>query len=252
MQAIVMLAALAVAGEEAWGEGEREYFSAVRERGDGVVARRHLERAADWFSMTLATSVPPVSIDSPKLYAGTAIPSILLGRHAEAVAMFRRGLTTRPDDRFLRQQLAIAESQLAGDQNSMPMAFPETRITAAAMSLSAALLTLAAAIAWVWGSRTRRPQLGFVGVLAACLLFLGLAIVYVRQPDPALEWFGTPTVSQPIELRVGNGPNYDPVASTPTLRIGQAVHVIGTRGTWSHVECPDGTTGWLPSRVLIR
>ena len=57
----------------------------------------------------------------------------------------------------------------------------------------------------------------------------------------------------PIVGEPANGQEVaDPIPQALPLRAGQAVHVLGTRGGWSHVECPGGKTGWLKIDVLIR
>jgi hypothetical protein len=245
LRTLMMVASLSIGFLDAWGVGDHDYRLAAS-LGDHERTRGLLHEAVQHFDAAVADG------SEPRSYLAYGNTLYLTGRRAEAIAMFRRGLSHRPGDSLLRKQLSIAESELAGVDNPMPMSFATPWISGNLVSTLSAILVLAAAVSWALGRRLNRPRLGLVGVFGTCAILIGLLAVYVVQNDSRRTFAEVQTVRQETPLRVGNGASFDAIPQTPPLRPGQAVHVLGTRGGWSHVECPDEKTGWLKNDVLIR
>jgi hypothetical protein len=243
---LLLTASMTIGSLDAWSVGEHDYRFALAARDQPDQARPLLVEAAQYFDAAVADGSEPRSY---LVYGNTLY---LVGRRADAVAVYRRGLSHRPDDAFLRSQLAIAETELAGAGNPMPISFPSPWLSGTLVSTLSAILVLVAALSWAIGRRTRRPRLGRAGVWSATAILIALLVAFLLQTGGRQESANTWTVRQESPLRVGNSVSFDPIPQALPLRAGQAVHVLGTRGGWSHVECPGGKTGWLKIDVLIR
>ena len=164
------------------------------------------------------------------------------------VSRFVDGLSEWPEDARLRRQLSRAESVL--QKGPMPIAFAPTWLTRRNLSMLGAACLVLAAASYSIGEQARHRRAGLVGVLAILLLFLSAVVIYQRRDAATFVEYYLVRTTTP--LRLGNGPDYDEVPTASPLQPGQEVHVLGSRGGWSHVECPDEKTGWLKNDVLIR
>jgi tetratricopeptide (TPR) repeat protein len=209
----------------------------------GAAQVQNPEKALEYFQEAIRMS--PFESADDYLIVGNS--RMLTGKPALAIVAFRYALRQWPDDSRMRRQLVRAESAL--QKGSMPIAFPTECLTRRSLSILGAICVAVAAVSFAAGRRTGHRQLGLAGVLVVCLLFLTALIAYQRQdPGAYLAYLIVETVAP---LRTGNGDAYPKVVPDP-LPAGQEVRVIGRRGTWAHVECPDGTKGWVPGDVLIR
>jgi hypothetical protein len=245
LQSLMIAAALSLGFLDAWSVGEHDYLLAVANRDRPEAARSALADAMQYFDRG------ELAAGKLRSYGDYGNTLYLTGRRAEAIAVFRRGISHGQEVPLLRKQLAIAESELAGTGNPMPMSFSSPWLWGHLASTLSALLVLATAAVCAIGRRWNRPRLGLVGLLGASAVVFGLLAVGVLRldsPGDALEAY---TVRQEASLHVGNGPIFDPISPAISLRPGQAVHILTTRGGWSRVACPDGKTGWLKSDVLI-
>ncbi|HEX3314883.1 MAG TPA: hypothetical protein VHR72_08340 [Gemmataceae bacterium] len=185
----------------------------------------------------------------PEDFSNRGSEAMHLGDPVSALVLFRRGLNQWPEEPRLQRQLSRAESLLQ-KTDAMPIAFPAPWLTRRNLSLFGAACLVLAAASYSIGERAGFRHSGLVGVLAVLLLFLCAVVIY--QQGNAASFNESYLVRTTAPLRLGNGPDYDEVPVASPLCAGQEVHMLGVRGSWSHVACPDGTTGWLPTAVLVR
>jgi hypothetical protein len=229
----LMLLAFAL-GDVRDARAEFERGAALRD--DPNEARRHFAEAARLASGDSADDF---------LIRGNA--EMQMRRPALALQAFRGGLRQWPNEPRLQRQLSRSRESL--QTGSMPIAFRGPVLSDRVATVIAALFIVLTFALFVSAAHSRRWPFLIVAFVTPFILFL---ILLELHRDPNAGCADVYLVTAVSSLRAGNGPTFDEVSTTSPLAAGQEVRVIGTRGTWSHVECPDGTTGWLPSDVLIR
>ena len=181
-----------------------------------------------------------------------------LGENGRAIANFRRALELRPDDGYAR---AMLEDTRRSIRERMPDLYTksaeddvlytvfvwhfETTLTARLWMLSLSSLAF-----WLVLSVALYRRFPYYRFLAAGLFVVQVAAGASLSVE-ALSDRGEDAVivASEVEVRVGNGPEYDLAIDRP-IPSGVEVRVVEARDQWYLVRFPSGDVGWIPARTV--
>lgn len=220
---------------------------ASRER--ALEARAHFRAAAELYEQLHARGVR-----SPALYRNLGHAEYLGGRWEQALWAYRSGLRLDPNDRALREGLALARSRveypvdgsLVRPEEVWPTWLPRPTQGALLVSIGASYC-LACLLATLWWWQRRVALLaGALG--SAALLAISLFALWSAARTDAEDRLHPPLVIiAETTLYRGNAASYPIDPSVPTLPRGLEAQLLGRRGGWLRVRLRNGPSGWIPA-----
>ncbi len=252
------LLALAVPGSEPGSaevlrRAEEAFQRGVAGQARVQQAQRHFAAAADLFDQLRRRGV-----SSAALYLDLGNAEYLAGRPERAVWAYLCGLQLDPNQRLLRQHLALARTHFHYPPGGIgrpapdpwPAELPRPTPLLALLTAGAAY-TLACIVATWWLRRRSRGLL--LTTLALVALAAGSLLLYSRLLARAEEERIHPQVVLIDEtpLYRGNGTSYPTYPDLPPLPRGAEVRRVLRRGGWLQVRLATGEVGWLPAAAVL-
>ncbi|MFO0839264.1 MAG: hypothetical protein U1D55_12165 [Phycisphaerae bacterium] len=217
---------------------------------DPAGAAEHYQSAARGFE-----ALREGGVQNPWLEYDLGNTYFRMGKLGNAIAAYRRAERLAPREPRILANLEYArrrvEPPLAQDQSSGVL----RRLLFWHFGTSQTERFWTCAIAGVAGwslllIALRRPGAPIrVAATAGILVSLACgASVFLQIQDQAAQPHAV-IVSGLATLRNGRGEGYEAVLKEP-LGAGVELRILQTRGDWSEVRIPGGTTGWLPSAAI--
>lgn len=197
-------------------------------------------------------------VRNPALYRNLGNAEYLAGRPERALWAYRSGLLLAPNDRALREGLALARARVTYPADgsliraveSWPAWLPRPSpgslfaVVGASYVLACLFVTL-----WLW----RRGATILIGAGAAVvLLFVSLFGLWNSARAAEDDRRHPPVVIvTETSLYRGNAASYPTDPDVPTLPRGLEARLLGRRGGWLRVQLAGGPSGWVPETAAL-
>jgi hypothetical protein len=240
--------------EQLVARAEAAFACGVETKTRLLESRKHFSTATDAY-----LELHRRGLRSAKLYANLGNAAMLADRWPEAIWAYNVGLLLDPNDRTLREHLAIARAKIlyppSGQGRLEPDLWPiwlhrptEGEIL---WLRYVVYVGLCLAVSFLFHIRNLRYFL-----LVASLFLLTAALLFASwhlRHQAELE-HQTPLVilTANADFHRGNGPSYPRHPVVPVLPRGLEMRQTHRRGNWLHVRLTTGETGWIhASQALI-
>lgn len=229
---------------------------AAYERGVGLL-HQEPDHALEAFRQARDTfqAVVDGGTENGKLYYNLGNAHLRLAEIGKAIANYRRAQRLIPGDPQLRNNLAFARSlcrdkiPVSGERTFVQTVFflhyslpLRTRMTIALMVYGFFWLLMIVRLL------TRRVRLGYL-TLVSLVVWAGLGVSIALSGLKGEGWTEGVLIAKDVVVRKGNGESYDAQFAQP-LHEGVEFTVIEERGSWVHIELPDGNRGWVRDRQV--
>lgn len=220
-----------------WDTGVICFHDGVAKLRKGEPSRQSFRDAAAAFEKASRTDHEVRSMNIGNSY-------YLAGDLPEAIAAYHGGLAHHPFNRDLRNGLLQARREVATATHPAPSAWPWF-LFERGIDWLAVLSLLVASFFVSAGFCSKRRRLLLIGFIAAAVFAMAATAIAVREQF----WFDlrdrpVAVIREQTPLHAGNAESYPALAELPP---GLEVRVLGMRGGWSRVQCPDGSIGWIPA-----
>lgn len=236
---LCLAAAFGAARAETPSEVEGQRFF-----GQGVAALQRGEPACDLFRAAADAFAKPGRRYEAVHDFNIGNSRYLAGQLPEAIAAYNAGFLRDPFDARLRTNLNLARRDVELSNGVRRVGRWQERLFQPWLGLAAKIALVAASLLLPFGIGSGRRAVAILGGVAVLVAGGLLAALVIREQFLA-DLRERPVVIIRVEtpLFAGNAQSYD---SELVLPRGFEVRRVGERGDWLHVECPDGSVGWIP------
>ncbi len=218
-------------------------------KSDPRLAERRYRDAATWFESLIESGVA-----NGKLHYNLGNAYLRLSQIGRAILAYRRAERLVPGDDRLAENLRFARSirknRIPQRQESVLLQRlffwhygTRTKVRA---SVGLALYVLAWALLFAH-LRWRTATLRYAGAIALGGFIILVGSVFADEYRRSTIREGV-IVQDNVIARKGDGETYEPQFKD-ALHQGVEFELLESRGTWLHVELPDGKDAWIPARV---
>ena len=244
---LVTLAASRAADAASLEEGRMAYQYAMEQTNDATARKTAFARAA--VALAQAAAEHP---DRPELLADWGNAALGAGDVATATLAYRRALALDPGNSRARHNLAYLRDKL-------PDAFKPAAVTSASDTLlffhrwprgwrllvGAVAFAIGVLLVVPWSAQRRRWLRGIALLpFAAWLALVASLVLENRHTNDAIVMDG-------VVLRAADSAGAPATLPQPLPR-GAEVTIREHRDTWTRIELPNGTHGWVPGGAVQR
>lgn len=221
-------------------------------RGNNYYMQHHYDKAAGYYKRVI-----DMGLESAGLYYNLGNACYKQKKMAEAILYYEKALLLQPGDDDIRQNLALANSQIVDKIDAIPVFFLKKWLNGfrdimtpdqwAVTGLVFFVFSLAGFLMYMVGRNMTLQRGGFaIGVALLLISLLSVAMTIGRMQDIRKH---NHAIIMDMSVSAHSSPD-NQSTSVFVLHEGTKVMVVDSVQRWKEIRIANGNQGWVPATVL--